>query len=293
MIKCTALLALAGMLVLGVPNTPAPTAGSWRVDTGHSDAQLITDATTDYGKTKIDVTLGFARIRGRVNLDDADPTKSSVDLTLYPATGVSPVINEDGKFLSQWLANLSNHTLVCFHSKTVVRLPDGRIQATSNLFLTRVERSIDATPSEAYAGPVYGPPVVHRVSHEATFVFDLPAPDGKGRKDGVILATGSTKIFREDFPPLLKAAVNTYWPPVIQDKSCANPYTGGGEGYYGPKCTGTLLEAPGLPEAPVAANAEDIGTASNFNAVVGNRLDLLVHLRLLPKDSGEPLAGGV
>jgi polyisoprenoid-binding protein YceI len=131
MLKQTAVLAAAVLLALAilgldVPNKPASMAGSWQVDTRHSDAQLTTDATTDYGKTKINVTLGFARVNGTVRWDDADPSKSSVDFRIYPATSMSPVIGEDGKFLSHWLENLSNHTLVCFHSKRVVRTPDGQ-----------------------------------------------------------------------------------------------------------------------------------------------------------------------
>lgn len=296
MIKYMVLLAVAGMLAMGSPGRSAPsnsnsTGGSWQVDAHHSDAQLITDATTDYGKTKIDVTLGFARVNGRVEVDNDDLAKSSFDFRIYSASSMSPPIDEDGKSLNQWLATLSNHTLVCFHSKGAVRTADGRLQTTGNLILTRVDRNVDVTPSEAYAGPVYGPPMIHRVSHEATFVFAFPAADGKGQKDGGIVASGSTRMFREDYPQLVKAVVSTYWPPVVQDKNCQAP-AGTGEDYHGSLCTGTLLMAPALPEAPLASNAEDIGAAQNFNALIGNRLNILVHMRLLPKSSGQAAAGG-
>ena len=186
MLKHTTVFAVAvilGLAVLGLdaPNKPASMAGSWQVDTRHSDAKLITDATTDYGKTKMNVTLGFARVNGRIVIDDADPTKSSIDFRFYPATSTAPAIDEGGKFLSHWLENLSNHTLVCFHSKRVVRTPDGRLQATGDLTVTRVDRNVQADPTEAYAGPVYGPPVIHRTSRESTFVFDFPAAGGNGQ----------------------------------------------------------------------------------------------------------------
>ena len=290
MFKFTALVAAAAALALSAPSLPTSTAGSWQVDTPHSDAQLKTDATTDYGKTKIDVTLGFARVRGRMTLDDADPTKSRVDMTIYPATAMTPDINEDGKFLRSWLSNLSNHTLVCFHSKKLVRTSDGRLQATGDLVLTRVDRELEATPSEGYSGPVYGPPMIHRVSREATFVFDLPAV-GKGQKDGGLLATGSTSMFREDYPPLVTAVLATYWPPVVQDKSCQEPPTVN-ESYAGAECTGKLLMAPGLPAEPHAANGEDVGVATNFNALVGNHLAILVHLHMVAQGSPGAAAGG-
>ena len=73
---------------------------------------------------------------------------------------------------------MSNHTLVCFHSKRVVRTPDGRLQATGELTVTRVDRNVEAEPTEAYSGPVYGPPMIHRVSHEATFIFDIGDANG-------------------------------------------------------------------------------------------------------------------
>ena len=294
MLKHMAVLAVAvilGLAVLGLdaPNKPASMAGSWQVDTRHSDAKLITDATTDYGKTKMNAALGFARIYGRVNLDDADPTKSSIEFRFYPATSMAPGIDEDGKFLSHWLENLSNHTLVCFHSKRVERMPDGRVQATGELAVTRVDRNVEATASEAYAGPVYGPPMIHRVSREATFVFDFPA-DGNEQKESSIHASGSTGMFREDFPQLVRTVVSTYWPPVVQDENCKVPDAN--EAYSGSQCTGTYLSTAGLPEEPHAVGGEDVGVPMNFNAIVGNHLTILIHLRLTAKPSGERAAAG-
>jgi polyisoprenoid-binding protein YceI len=294
MLKHTVVFAVAVLLagaVLGLaPNKPSSMAGSWQVDARHSDAKLITDATTDYGKTKMNLTLGFARVNGRVTIDDADPAKSSIEFRFYPATSMAPAIDEDGKSLTHWLENLSNHTLVCFHSKKVVRTADGRLQATGDLTVTRVDRNIEMTPSEAYAGPVYGPPMIHRVSREATFVFDFPATDENGQKQSYINASGSTSMFREDFPQLVRTVVSTYWPTVVQDEHCQVPDAN--EAYSGAQCTGTYLSTPGLPEAPHATNAEDIGAPTNFNSIVGNRLTVLVQLRLAPKGSAEQAAAG-
>jgi polyisoprenoid-binding protein YceI len=290
MFKYMVVFAVAGILTMGAANKSNPTSGSWQVDTGHSDAQLITDATTDYGKQKIDATLGFARVNGKMILD-GDPTKSSVDLVIYPATSMSPPIDEDGKFQSQWLANRANHTLICFHSKNIARTGDSRLQTTGNLVLTRVDRNvIEANANEAYSGPVYGPPIIHRVSREATFVFELPATTGNREKDGGFGVSGSTSMFREGFPQLLGTVISTNWPPVVQDENCQN--TGPIESYQGPRCTGMVLKAPGLPAAPHAGNLEDYPGPSGFNAIVGNHLTILVHMRLTPKAPGEQPAAG-
>lgn len=293
MLKHSLAFAIAGVLGLGIFTTglsspPASTTGSWRVDTRHSDAQIITDGTTDYGKKKIDITIGYGRVNGEVKLDDNDPSQSRFDFRFYPATSMSPSIEEGGDFKAHWLENLANQTLVCFHSKKVVRTADGRLQATGDLVITRVDRNVEASGNEAYSGPVYGPPMVHRVVHEGTFTFDFPAGAG-AQKDSGIVASGSTKVFEEDFPQLVKAVVMTYWPPVVQDENCHNPAAS--EAYSGPKCTGTFLANPGLP-SPDVRPGEDYPGPSNYSTVVGERLNVLVHMRLTPRPSGEPTAGG-
>jgi len=277
-----------GILALGA-KTPASLAGSWLVDARHSDAQLVTDGTTDYGKTKIDVTLGFGRVMGALRIDDVNPAKSSVDLHIFPATSSAEAIEEDGKFRNRWMANRANHTMLCFHSKSVVRTSDGRLQTTGDLILVRVDRNVEvAAPNEAYSGPVYGPPIINRVSHQATLVFDLPA-DGSGQKDGGIQASASTKVFREDFPQLLKAVLSTYWPPLVQDENCRVPAAS--EAYSGAQCTGTFLQGPSLPEDPGMHIGEDYPGQQNFNAQVGERLNLVIHMHLTP-GTAQPMTGG-
>jgi polyisoprenoid-binding protein YceI len=298
MIKYAVLLsALAAVLSLLVPGKPVAPVGPWQVDPNHSDAQLITDATTNYGKTKINFTMGIARISGRVKFDNDNPTQSSFDFTMYPSTSVAPPMGEDGKVRSSWLAHLANHTLVCFHSKGIVHTSDGRLRTSGNLVLTRVDRNVQFNSGEDYAGPVYGPPMIHKVTREATFVFDPPAAagasgQGNDPKNGDILTSGSTSLAREDFPQLMTAIMGTYWPPVVQDQNCQMP-SAVGEDYSGPHCTGTFLTTPGLPEEPGGARGgEDYPAGSNFSAVVGNRLIISVHMRLRPAGSEKQADAG-
>ncbi len=283
MLKHTVVIAVAGalalgILTLGVAAKPSSTSGSWQVDSQRSDAQLITDAWTDWQQRKINFTLGYARVNGGLKLDDADPANSKLDFLMYPASSKASPIGEDGKVKARWLANVANHTLVCFHSKKVVRTPDGKLQATGDLTLTRVDRDLQYNPGEDYRGPVYGPPVVHRVSREATFVFDLTPAGASGQKAAAITASGSASIAREGFPQLVRAVVSTHWPPLVMDEDCQNP-AAGTEDYRGFRCTGTFMEASGLPPAPIEPDFVD---TSDFNTVVGNQLNILVHLRLTP-----------
>lgn len=287
MLKHVAAIALAGFLGLGVSGTPTPRSntGSWQVDSRQSSAQVITDGTTGFGKTKVNFTLGFARVNGTIKLDDADPANSKLDFRMYPATTSSPIIAEDGSFKQEWLANVANHTLVCFHSNKVVRTPDGKLQATGELVLTRVDRNVQLDPTEAYSGPVYGPPMIHRVSRQATFVFSLPQSGATGQKDAELELTGTTSMSRENFPQLVKAVISTNWPPLVQDEQCVTP-AGGTEDYRGFQCSGTFMEAPGLPPTPTQIG-EDFPGASNFNTVTGNQLTIMVRLHLMPQAGGQ------
>jgi polyisoprenoid-binding protein YceI len=290
MFKYALTLAMAGALAMTGASKPASVSGSWQVDARHSDAKVTTDGTTDFGKTKIDMVLGFGRVNGEVNVDDGDPTKSHVDLHIYPATSMDPVIAEDGQFKTKWLANPANQTLVCFHSKQVAKTADGKLQATGELKLARVDRNVQLEPNEAYSGPVYGPPMVHTVSRQATFVFDLPAAHAKGQS-GELRMTGSTEMNREMFPQLLKAVVNTYWPPLVQDANCQPPSNVGREDYRGGQCTGTVLQAPALPQGPYSGAREDYPGPSDYNAVTGNELSIVLHIRLLPAGSAGAATG--
>jgi len=281
MIKYTALSAAALIFAMAFARTPAVTTGSWLVDAHHSYAQFTADGTTDFGKTKMNFAIGFARVNGTVKLDNDNPANSAFDLHVYAAGTMAPPIDEAGKTLNHWMANLATHTLVCYHSKGFKRTADGRLQTSGDLVLTRVDRNVELTPNEAYAGPVYGPAMIHRIVHGATFVFDTPTAGGESsKKDMGLLSSGSTTVAREDFPQLSRAVIATYWPPVVQDKNCQVPAAN--EAYSGGQCTGTFLMTSPLPEAPHAANEEDLPGPANFNAIVGNQLTIAIHMQLKP-----------
>lgn len=292
MLKYSAIVSvLAIFFALLLPGNPVAPVGLYQVDNRHSDAQLITDATTNYGKTKIDFAVGVARVTGKVNFNNENPAQSAFDITMYPSTSTTPVIGEDGKLKVQWFSNLANHTLICFHSRGVSATPEGRLRTSGTLVLTRVDRNVEFNPSEAYSGPTYGPPMIHRLTHDATFVFDSPKVyDANAKadpKDTQFLTSGSTKLVKEDFPQLFKSVMATYWPPVVQDEDCKMPANTGAEDFSGPRCTGTFIDSPGLPQEPQAAPpGEDFpATNAGFNSVEGNRLTISVHLRLLPPAS--------
>jgi hypothetical protein len=90
-------------------------------------------------------------------------------------------------------------------------------------------------------------------------------------------------VIREDFPQLVSSVINTYWPPVVEDKKCEVSSSSGAEDYAGAQCTGKLVDdGSSLPQAPTGASQEDYPGAPNFNAVVGKHLNIHVHLKLVP-----------
>jgi len=88
---------------------------------------------------------------------------------------------------------------------------------------------------------------------------------------------------REDFPQLVKC-ISTYWPPVVQDEHCQVPDAN--EPIAAPNARGRTSQLL-TSRPPHAANAEDIGVPTNFNAIVGNSFNRFVQLRFAPKGSEE------
>ena len=288
MSKYLALLAGAFVLAMAAPGKPVATSGTWKVDARHSDAQLTTDGTTEFGKKNTNFTVGFARLMGIVKLDSTNPANSTVHIDFYPSTSMDPTIDHDGNVNIKWFSNEANNTMICFRSQTMEQTADGRLKATGDLGLMRVDRNVEITPSESYSGPVYGPPMFHHVKQTATFVFDLPAEAASGPNKGYLSSSGSTSMAREDFPQLFTAIFATEWPAVVRDKNCQT--LGTGEAYGGTQCTGTFL-LPTFPVGPRASYGEDYPGPQNFNSIVGQHLTIAVHMRLKPSGSGAKAAG--
>ena len=127
-----------------------------------------------------------------------------------------------------------------FKSERIVTAGNDKFKVIGELTLTRVERSVTMDANEAYAGPVYGDPVVRTETREVTFLLT---------KDALDLSV-SAHVNHEDFPELLSAIQDTNWPNVVQNERCQMPSTIG-EDYHGPTCTGTVAVAvmpAGLPK---------------------------------------------
>jgi len=287
MIKYAALIATVVIIALAVPGKPVTPSGNWKVDARHSDVQLSTDGTTNFGKSKTTFTIGFARAMGTVKVDASKPANSEFHVDFYPSTSMDPTIDHDGKVNIAWFQNQANNEMICFHSQSVEQTADGRLKATGSLGLMRVDRNVELTASEAYSGPVYGAPIFHHVTRTATFIFDAPAVASKGPNKGSLETAASYSMAREDFPQFFRAVLATEWPAVVRDKQCQA--AGAGEAYAGAVCTGTFL-LPSFPLGPAASAGEDYPGPQNYNAIVGEHMTIAAHLSLTP--AGSKASGG-
>jgi polyisoprenoid-binding protein YceI len=269
---------------------------TWTFDSSRSKARLFQGSKANSDS----VNTGVARVTGTVKLDTNDLETSVLDLSIYPADeGWEPALSPEGALRTGYVPDASDQILLTFKSSRIMRAGNGKLEVIGDLTLTRVERTIDATPSEAYAGPAYGDPVVHTKTRKITFLFPSlssalvsePLTSGTPQKDGMLDVSGSARVAHEDFPELSDAIQNTNWPSVVQNEHCQAAYSGGGEGYSGPVCTGTLIVATQADNCQAGYSGGGEGYSGPIcTPAAGNQMTIVLDLKLLSTGS-EPSLG--
>ena len=267
--------------------------GTWSLDSASSSARLYqgSAASPDSANT------GVARVTGNVKVDTNDLRNSVFDLSIYPADEEwGHALSPDSTLPTGYVPDATDHTLLTFHSKRILRMRNGQLQVTGDLTLTRVERSM--TLMKVYAGPVYGDPVIHTETREVSFLFPnlstalssdplgLPNLQEKSELD----LSGSAYIGYEEFPALLSAVQVTHWPVVVQNKQCQMPSMVG-EDYHGPTCTGTLIAATSQDNChmPTVVGGEDY-SGPICTPPSGKQTTIVLDLRML-RSTPRPEAG--
>jgi hypothetical protein len=214
----------------------------WRIDSEHSTARLFlaSSKNPDAGDN-----IGVARTSGVIDHEAGDPSRSDFDFTIYPADKTA---DESGKN--------PDYTVIRFKSTHVVPVNEETFRVTGDLTLSYVERSMTADPSEAYSGPLYGPPVHQSVTQEAVFEFHEVSPAGTQKAtDNKAEWLASSTTIGEDFPQLFKVVSTTNWPTFVADERCMVPSIG--EDFSGPSCTGETVER--IARAGVRCEVPSIG----------------------------------
>jgi polyisoprenoid-binding protein YceI len=187
---------------------------TWILDSSKSTARLFQGSRTNPDP----MNTGVAHVTGKVKLDTNDLDASFFDLSIYPADedwghALSPV----GTWPTGYVSGATDQTLLTFTSTRILTTGNGKLKVIGNLTLTRVRRTAIATPTEAYAGPVYGDPVIRDETREITFLFPTVSAaylsealtPAMAQKIGVLEIVGSARVDGEEFPELLSAIAAT------------------------------------------------------------------------------------
>jgi polyisoprenoid-binding protein YceI len=259
---------------------------TWMLDSSISDARLFQGSVA----SSESVNTGVARVTGKVKLDANDLDASVLDLSIYPADEHwGHVLSPEGALPAGYVPDATDQTLLTFKSTRILRTANGKLEVIGDLTLARVERTVTATPTEAYAGPVYGDPVVHKETREITFLF--PSESATHLSGPLSLAmlqskeplevVGAARIDLEKFPELLSATKETNWPPVVENKECMAPAVG--EGYSGAVCTETLIAATSGNNCNVTGSVGEDYSGQQCALATGNQATIVLDLKFLHK----------
>jgi polyisoprenoid-binding protein YceI len=233
-VSVTALIVLIG-IISAMP--VAAQNNTWRIDSEHSTARLFLASSKAPDAI---VNVGIARLSGVVDDIGGDPRASAFDFTVYPADETTvPTSSEETR---GDLPDADAYTVINFKSKQVVPTGGANFRVTGDLTVTYIERTTTYDATEAYAGPVYGPPVIHSETHEAVFAFRrMSASTSQTPNERAAELSGSSAITAEDFPELVNAVSATDWPALVADEHCVMPLDIG-EDFSGARCSGEAAE---------------------------------------------------
>jgi hypothetical protein len=234
------------------------------------------------------VNTGVARVTGKVKLDTNVPDNSLFDLSIYPADeDWGHALSPEGVLPSGYVPYATDQTLLTFKSARILRTENGKFKVVGDLTLTRVDRTVTAAPTEAYAGAVYGDPFIHNETHEITFLFpSLSSVRLPGALTPAVLQNmgaqeivGSARVSHDDFPELLGAIKETNWPSVVKNKDCHMPSIG--EDYSGAQCTGTLIAATSYDNCYMPASVSEDYSGLLCTPATGDQTTIVLDLKFL------------
>jgi len=259
---------------------------TWILDSRRSNARLFQGPKANLES----VNTGVARVTGKVKLDANDLVTSFFDLSIYPADeSWGQVLSPEGSLLAGYVPAATDQTLLTFKSTRILRTGNGRLEVIGDLTLTRLERTVTATPTEAYAGPVYGDPVIHNETREITFLFpsvsaarlsESLTPAVQQAK-GVLEVVGAALVDREEFPELLSAIKEPDWAPVVQNKDCMT--SSAEEDSSGAICTGTLIAATRDDNCNMRGSVGNDYSGPQYAPETGNQTTIVLDLKFLHK----------
>ncbi len=161
--------ALVCLISIGISPAAAQTE-TWHLDPPHSAAQF---AVRHMGLSTVRGT--FTKVNGEVQYSAADPSKSSLDVTIDAASVDTRVEMRDNDVRSAHFLDTAKYPTITFKSKRVEVAGAGKLKVTGDL-------------------------TIHGVTKEAVLDVDGPTPVMKDPRGNEHMgASATTKINRQDF----------------------------------------------------------------------------------------------
>lgn len=129
-------LAVAGLAVLMAGPSLAATS-TWNLDPMHSNAQFTV---RHLGISNVQGE--FEKVSGTVMFDDADVTKSSVDVTIDATSINTRVSRRDDDLKSDGFFDVAKFPTITFKSTKVAKAGEGKLKVTGDLTIKGVTKSV-------------------------------------------------------------------------------------------------------------------------------------------------------
>jgi len=129
------LLSVVVIVATGFPYLAG--ASTWQIDSVHSSAQF---AVRHLMVSTVRGTLGA--VTGSMNLDEADPTKSSVEASV-DANGIDTrETKRDAHLKSPEFFDVAKYPTITFKSKKVIKVSDTKFQVSGDLMMHGVSKEV-------------------------------------------------------------------------------------------------------------------------------------------------------
>ncbi len=129
------LLTLAALLTLSL--AVAAETQTWKLDPPHSAAQF---SVRHMGISTIRGT--FTKVSGTVQYDPSDPSKSSIDVSIDPASVDSRVEMRDNDLRSEHFLDVQKYPTITFKSKRIEPAGPGKLKAIGDLTIHGVTKEV-------------------------------------------------------------------------------------------------------------------------------------------------------
>ncbi len=133
----------------------AAMATTWRIERDHSRVEFTADKRLAFIK-KLQVTGRFAAVEGTIVIDEGDPARSRVEVTIGAASVATRQARRDAHLLQAAFFDAERYPALTFRSRAVAVLDraDGRYRVTGDLTIRDVTRpvTLDVTAEPAPTG---------------------------------------------------------------------------------------------------------------------------------------------